>query len=228
MSEFLCPRCDQRKASYQFKVKKSGRRESYCTPCNKAYKQGHYQVNREKVIARTKEWRESNPDEYLTMSREYYDKIKDDPRRVAMRKEYVANNREADLARKLEWRIANPEKTQKAEQEYRERNRSECNARASRWKKANPEALRRYSGKRRAALLRAIPAWANEQAVAAIYAEAHATQAESGVRMAVDHIVPLISDKVCGLHCEANLQILTASANSKKNNYWWPNMEAVL
>jgi hypothetical protein len=40
----------------------------------------------------------------------------------------------------------------------------------------------------------------------------------------VDHIVPLTSDLVCGLHCEANLQIAVGKDNIAKNNRWWPDM----
>jgi len=40
----------------------------------------------------------------------------------------------------------------------------------------------------------------------------------------VDHIYPLQSKWMCGLHCEANLQILTESQNASKGNRWWPGM----
>lgn len=40
----------------------------------------------------------------------------------------------------------------------------------------------------------------------------------------VDHIVPLRSDIVCGLHNEHNLAVITAKANITKRNRSWPNM----
>jgi hypothetical protein len=40
----------------------------------------------------------------------------------------------------------------------------------------------------------------------------------------VDHIVPLQSDIVCGLHNEFNLTVITKKANSEKRNYFWPDM----
>lgn len=38
----------------------------------------------------------------------------------------------------------------------------------------------------------------------------------------VDHDVPITHDLVCGLHCVANLQYLTAEANLKKHNKFNP------
>ncbi len=40
----------------------------------------------------------------------------------------------------------------------------------------------------------------------------------------IDHIVPLKSKIVCGLHCLENLQYLPSAENQAKKNYFWPDM----
>ena len=72
--------------------------------------------------------------------------------------------------------------------------------------------------KRKAAQLLATPLWASTEIINAIYKKAKQMTVDTGVQHHVDHIIPLKSKVVCGLHVESNLQILTAKQNRSKSN----------
>jgi hypothetical protein len=82
----------------------------------------------------------------------------------------------------------------------------------------NKEAFFEYAAKKRALKRQAVPRWYEYQKIKKVYLEAR----KRGWH--VDHIVPLVSDKVCGLHVHDNLQILDPELNKIKNNHWWPEM----
>lgn len=68
-----------------------------------------------------------------------------------------------------------------------------------------------FSAKKRGLKHKATPPWADQEKIKAIY-----RGRPPGHH--VDHIVPLVSRVVCGLHCEANLQYLPAKENMRKKN----------
>lgn len=78
--------------------------------------------------------------------------------------------------------------------------------------------------RRRATKLRATPGWANSRAIGLWYAGAKTMTQLAGSPYHVDHIVPLRSKLVCGLHVEHNMQLLTQAENSSKHNRHWPEM----
>lgn len=67
-----------------------------------------------------------------------------------------------------------------------------------------------------AQLVRAWPEWCPASEFKAVYAEARRIGGH------VDHIVPLRSPIVCGLHVPWNLQALPVGVNIVKSNHMWP------
>ena len=134
---------------------------------------------------------------------------------------------------KAEWAKKNPERMKKAEQDYRARNKAlgvggdgswyrvnkdAALANTQKWREANRDRHREINARRRAARRSACVPWADRRRIAEVYAEANRLTAETGIPHEVDHIVPLVSPVVCGLHVEHNLQVLTRAANQKKGN----------
>lgn len=92
------------------------------------------------------------------------------------------------------------------------------------YRKSRPGYGASLRAKRRATERRATPIWADLAKMTAIYVECAEMSRRSGYPFHVDHIVPLNSPLVCGLHCEQNLICLPAWANLEKGNSVWPDM----
>lgn len=146
---------------------------------------------------------------------------------------YLAENRAkiAEQAKARYWR--NPERaraTSKRTQqkraaavaeymrEWRANNREKIAADFRAWSKANPERVAAKSMKRYIKLRTAIPPWVDQDALLAIYTERKRISEETGIVHHVDHIVPIIHPRVCGLHVPWNLQVIPAKENQAKGN----------
>lgn len=84
---------------------------------------------------------------------------------------------------------------------------------------------RYHSSKRRVTKIYAEPPWADRAKIREIYEQAVAETRKTGVKYAVDHIIPLTHPKVCGLHVPWNLQVITAQENFRKNNKFDTNAQ---
>ena len=120
-----------------------------------------------------------------------------------------AANRERKNAVAREWEKANPDKRRQYDKD---------------WRAAHPEADRNFEANRRAKKRNATPSWADLEAIAAVYAEAQRLTLETGIEHHVDHIVPIRSKLVCGLHVDNNLRAIPKVDNLSKGNRWWPDM----
>jgi hypothetical protein len=148
-------------------------------------------------------------------------------------KQYYAKNSDSVKAVVAEYKTKNPEKVAQVKKNWYLENKQKFRVAAKKWKAANKEkhykSLKKYRinnpGKRnfltakyRAIKLEATPPWFEKEQIRVVYKKAK----EWG--FAVDHIVPLKGETVCGLHCWANLQLLDPSLNSSKSNKYWPDM----
>lgn len=212
----VCTRCGETKPRDAFQ-----KAQGKCIPCLNAHLRERYAADAERrsiINARNRAWGAANKDVKAAGDRAYRAANKE--RVYAKQRQWKLENWDHFLATQLKSRHRNLETYRAREAAYREKNREACNARIKDWKQKNPHLNLHYVNKRRAATLRAIPLWANLDAIAAVYERAR----QMGMEVHVDHIVPLLGKSVCGLHCEVNLEVVPASVNLRKNNRHWPDM----
>jgi hypothetical protein len=146
------------------------------------------------------------------------------------------------------WREKHPEHSREVKRKWRERNKSKCSSFSLKWQKENKDKVKQYKqkaieqrraynrkwikenkdkakiacAKRKASKLKAIPPWVNHEKIKQIYTEASVKTEKTKIKYEIDHIYPLQSQWLCGLHVHTNLQILTATENKSKHNKQWP------
>lgn len=156
-------------------------------------------------------------------SREDFDELK-----KKWSKDYYTKNREKVLKRTTEYRRNRPELYQFYWNRWIENNSERLIETKHIWKTANKHLIAQYAARYRASKLRATPLWAKtefeEFCIEEIYKLSVIRTNSTGIRHSVDHIVPLNSKIVCGLHCVDNLRVITLSENSSKSNRYWPDM----
>lgn len=198
MSDKICTKCKEVKALSDF-CRDSSRKDGlhpWCKGCRS--KQAHdYQVdNRDKRRKWSAKWRAENPERQRELNATSH---------ARNRKKRNADSRE-----------------------YRKNNLEYMRELGKLWSKNNPDKWKVTKASRRAAKRRAIPDWSNDEfedfAIREMYELSRIRKELTGIDWHVDHIVPLKSKKVCGLHCLANLQIITGSENMSKGNRVWPDM----
>ena len=142
---------------------------------------------------------------------------------------------------KEDWKIDNEkrkekpksEAAKKASRRYYEKNKELVKARASarpkeevnqykkKYKEENPELYKALTSVRKRRHRNATPKWITPEqklAMRTLYLKAQELTKMTGERYVVDHIIPLISPDVCGLHVPWNLRVITQEENLKKSN----------
>lgn len=142
---------------------------------------------------------------------------------------------------KEDWALDNKKRSEKPKSEaskaagrrYYEKNKEAVKARANarppeerrkhrnKHKQENPEIYKALTSARKRRHRNATPKWLPTEeklAIRNLYLQAMELTRLTGERYVVDHIVPLISDEVCGLHVPWNLRVITQEENLKKSN----------
>ena len=205
------------------------------------YQRQYYLANRERLLAKQKKYAQENKDMLSAYWKEYRQKNKEkiSARDKEYKKEYKEKNKKKIAERAKEYRARTVQKRKEynsewyanIDKEMREVRRKRTKQDYWKHREKRIEVSKQYAKKnrdkcaalqneRRCRKIRATPIWFKKEIkkVQLVYKKARDLGFE------VDHIVPINSKKVSGLHTWANLQLLDTSLNSSKGNRYWPDM----
>ena len=166
------------------------------------YQKQHYLDNKEIYIQKATEWNKNNPEKFKANMKKSFNKHRG--KRMLTQKQWVLKNlRYVALRAKV----------------YRLKNIDRLNVLSKQWKKDNSHKVRSYSNKRiaikkSATFLDEFTTFVAEEIMLLNISR----EKLCGIRFELDHMVPLQSKTVCGLHVWNNLQALPKSMNASKRN----------
>ncbi|UEP42759.1 HNH endonuclease signature motif containing protein [Burkholderia sp. B21-005] len=220
----ICTQCGQSKPATVefFSAQKGGRfgLRGCCRPCfNKKYLKSRYDNDpeyRQKRLDRERKRYESKREEIKARVTQY--RVENSASVKARRAQRYAENYRVISERKKAWYVLHGDEVRAARAKYREMFPERVRASKFAHYSENKADYIARNASRRAELIRATPRWADPSAIALLYREAERKTKKTGVDHHVDHIVPLRGRKVCGLHVENNLRVVTATENLSKHN----------
>lgn len=180
-----------------------------CKSCVSAYNKAYREKNKERLKQLNANYHQANKDKICERTRQWGTENKE-------------RKRQADKTHYEKLKASG-----RIQDYYGNVDRDAARERAKQWRKDNPGRVAAQLAKRRAVVKRATPPWAEWDQITALYEKCAQITKNTGVEHQVDHSVPLESPFVCGLHCIANLQILTAEDNNKKKCFFDPNWQPV-
>lgn len=212
----ICSKCDTEKKLNEFP--KKGR---VCKICSRKYHAEYRKKNKELVNERIRKCR-NTPEGKLKKQladKEWRENNKEKHRATTMK--WREENRDRVLSKMREYYQNNTQKFKEYREETREQRREYDREYAKKRYHSDPkfkEYRRALGNARKEMLLRQAPSWINFEDVYHAYMIAQRVTRETGIPHEVDHIVPISSSVVCGLHYFSNLRLVTRHENRVKSN----------
>lgn len=254
MDTKTCTKCGEMKVLDEFYLSPRSKPNAECKVCAKARSRAAALNNPDKTAANQKYFHEVHPEmraeyskrcnskpgvrEKRQLVQNAWRRANPEMRRVAEARQrvahpgrykaksaryYIAHQDEVKV-RSQQYAKAHPEEKRAQSAAYYVANKDKWAERDYNWQKLFPEKHAAKQAKRRANKFDASPAWANEFFIEEAYHLAKLRTKVTGFKWHVDHIVPLKSKLVCGLHVETNLRVIPAVENISKSNRYWPGM----
>jgi hypothetical protein len=117
----------------------------------------------------------------------------------------------------------NPKKSRELKRAWELKNTDHIKKYKTHYRKKEPLKHRVWDALKSTKRKQRVPSWLSNEhkkEIEKFYWLAKDLRAVTGEEYQVDHIVPLLGKRVCGLHVPWNLQVLPADLNNKKNNRW--------
>lgn len=215
----LCLSCNTKKEFTEFHKSKSRKDgfEVYCKVCRKEKSHNRYVNNKDKILAKSTEWRVKNLEKDSANKKKYRDSHKKEHREamagwrkdnkehhLKVQQHYRDKNKEKLRNYHRDWRLANPEKEALKQKKWVSKNLDKCSARTAR---------------RNAQKLKATPPWLSKEALKDMeFFYRIRSEMKNPSDWEVDHYFPLNGESAKGLHVPWNMRLITASENHKKQN----------
>lgn len=237
MQTKICTKCkiEQKIEHFYKKTSNKDGRTSHCKTCTQNTQKEFYKKNSERIRAKTKEYVQNNQTQVKQARRDRYNNNREDIKAQIKRyrKEHQENvrqtkskyynaNKEYISQHGKTYRLNNQVKLKKTKDRYVSENHELILARQQVHRRENPGRFNAYNAKRRMSKLQRTPKWSNMEEIKNIYELSSYFQNTFHIKYNVDHILPLQSKFVSGLHVVENLQIISKKENNFKYNTFVP------
>lgn len=209
---------EQKLAAREYQIAYRARNLQVLTQKKKAY----YETHKEEHRIRASAYRKRNSEKLRA-----YDKLRrtlNPEKKKLWDKIWRERTKEARKGKRDAYFSARVDQKKKYDEQYRAIHGSRLKEMQLTYYAANKPAYIARVVKRNAQKLKAHPKWANDFFIEEAYRLAALRTKMLGFKWHVDHIVPLQSKFVCGLHVENNLRVIPGAENLGKGNRHWPGM----